>query len=259
MSATTGTASTRKRLREDCHAVVSVSSPGCWNPPPLPTTTTDTIGQRLLHLLRALDKYDHHEHNDDDTKDKNDLSLSYLSTLSETLHLFQQLTDQVSRRGLLQGNNTLAERVLLLAASSSLDSGGMGGGGGGGRSSHKRKHKSGHNNHSASKSSNELTMMDHVPTVLDDLAIKGGGTNGTTTTLDVQLVLVAVSRVLEASSGSGSGAGTSGQSALSANHDKDPRWIVVAAAANLVTASSRVHTVPDWTSVRDGYVLFGGI
>jgi hypothetical protein len=242
MSATIGisTGSTRKRWREDCHAVV-IPPAGSWNPPPLPsssssTTLTDnTLGQRLLHLLRALDKHDkdqfHHPRNDDD--DKNDeQSLSYLSTLSETLHLFQQLTDQVSRRGLLQGNAALAERVLLLAASSALDSG-MGGGGGG-RSSHKRKHKSGRNN--ANKNNNELTMMDDcVPTVLDDLATKGANatTTTTTSTLDVQLVLVAVSRVLEAS-----GSGTSSPSAL----DTDRRWIVVAAAANLVTAASRYLT-----------------
>jgi hypothetical protein len=255
MSATNGvTNSTRKRLREDCHeVVVSVSSPGCWNPPPLPSTslstTTDTSGQRLLGLLRALDKYDKdHERNDDDNKDKYEQSLSYLSTLSEALNLFQQLSDQVSRRGLLQGNTSLAERVLLLAASSTSDSGI-----GGGRSSHKRKHKNGrnNNNNSTSKNNHELTLMDGVPTVLDE-ATKG--TNATTSTLDVQLVLVAVSRVLEVSGGGGGGGGgtSSSQSLAAPNDDCDRRWIVAAAAANLVTASSRyIHSMTGQVSETD--------
>lgn len=125
-----------------------------------------------------------------------------IEVLQETVDFMQQVIAVVQRRGLLQGNGVIAEQVLTAAAVGNNAAAG---------NSNIRKNRSG----KRGRSINELTMQ------AGDVLEK----SGPSAVLDVQLLTSAIARVLQESS------------KKDAEGESEKLWILVAVAADLVTAA----------------------
>jgi hypothetical protein len=158
--------------------------------PPLPTSqqpsSSDSTGQRLLSLLKNLPVDKSNDSNDTDTNEE-DNERNY-NKLEEILTIIQGLIVIVQRRGLLRGNISLAKQVLDYTTNTSTSTG-FGGGGGG-----RKNRNSSSKNKRCSRSNNDLSIQ--LNDSLLDNNNNGNSTSGMAT-LDVQLLMSAIERVMD--------------------------------------------------------------
>lgn len=219
-----------------------------WLHPPAPAlmqATFSNSGQRLLNQWKRLESATKPADPSNDKDASNtETSGSKQSALCEILDHLQNLATRVQRRGLLQGDASLAQRVLVAAASNTNDAAP--------NSSHQLKKRKNRGEGKRSNSNprnklinNELTMVLDGKTHL----ISDGAGALISTTLDVQLLMTALSRILESSKKQQS----TNESIVAVDVSLDDSLAsVVAAAANLLTAAGEyVKSFPSISSSHD--------
>jgi hypothetical protein len=173
--------------------------------PPNPSSSASAsedsrLGRDLLAMLRSLEKSDY----------------SDLGALENVVSSLQKLTELSSRRGLLQGDVATAEKVLAAGGGSTSQSQGQGASAGrGGR----------HGKRGRAKEAAKNDLVFHKDNA-------DAEETGSTTTLDVQLVMSAVTRILGGHSAAPSQASKKSSAPLVA----DDKVLVIALAADLSTA-----------------------